>query len=222
MEQGFHVVCFGDSLTLGFQSPTFNNVTGAPTPYGDHLQSWIGKRGTVSTRGICGETTKEMLGRFARDVLALTPHCVVILGGTNDLGWGLGPDKILTNLSLLYSQSLDKGIQPVAVTVPSIGALSPSSALDPQEEQHLREAVRVRVILNQGIAELSRQWQLPLIDLFSHTAEGTSQFLAPQFSNDGLHLTTAGYAKLAELVWEDVLQAIVERPDSSDPSTNLS
>ncbi len=209
-DQPLQVVCFGDSLTLGYQSPSLDNVTGAATPYGEWLQQWMGPRGAVSIRGICGETTKEMLGRYTHDVLHTGAHCVIILGGTNDLGWGVGPDQILTNLSLLYAQALDKGIQPVAVTVPSIGRLSPSTPLDAQEEHYLKEAVKVRVRLNQGIQDLSYQWQLPLIDFFIRTSEGPLRFLATEFSNDGLHLTTAGYAKLAEMVWEQVLLPVFE------------
>ena len=219
-DQPLHMVCFGDSLTLGFQSPTSENVTGASTPYGDLLQEWMGPRGIISTRGVCGETTKEMLGRYKGDVLDMAPHCVVILGGTNDLGWGLPPEKVLTNLSLLYSQALDMGIQPIAVTVPSISGLSPSTPLKPDEERFLTEAVRTRVRLNQGIQDLSYQWQFPLIDLFLHTSQGPTRFLAPEFSNDGLHLTTAGYTKLAELVWEEVLVPVLEGPNTSKESTD--
>lgn len=213
-EQPLRVVCFGDSLTLGFQSPSLDNATGEATPYGEWLQRWMGQRGTVSIRGTCGETTKDMLGRYTHDVLNTVSHCVIILGGTNDLGWGIAPEKILTNLSLLYAQALDKGIQPVAVTVPSIGRLSPSTPLDPEEERYLKEAVKARVRLNQGIQDLAYQWQLPFIDLFVQTSQAPLRFLAPEFSNDGLHLTTAGYSKLAELVWEQVLLPVFE---SSDP-----
>src|SRR5687768_13851546 len=36
-------------------------------------------------RGISGQTTPQMLVRFRQDVLALRPHVVVILAGTNDI-----------------------------------------------------------------------------------------------------------------------------------------
>ena len=36
-------------------------------------------------RGISGQTTPQMLVRFRQDVVALSPKCVVILAGTNDM-----------------------------------------------------------------------------------------------------------------------------------------
>ena len=80
------IICFGDSLTAGFQSPTSENPHGRPTPYGEWIQEFIGAAGQVRTSGVCGELTGEMVLRFRRDVLAHQPTFVVILGGTNDLG----------------------------------------------------------------------------------------------------------------------------------------
>jgi len=37
------IVTFGNSLTLGFQSPTPENPLGEPTPYGLFLQERIGE-----------------------------------------------------------------------------------------------------------------------------------------------------------------------------------
>ena len=63
------VICFGDSLTTGFQSPAKDNPTGRETPYGQFLQSLLESAGQVRISGICGELTGEMVTRFRRDVL---------------------------------------------------------------------------------------------------------------------------------------------------------
>ena len=89
-----HIVCFGDSLTAGFQSPTADTPQGAETPYGQFLQELTGPSVRVSVSGICGELTGEMAMRFRRGVLQQQPSHVVLLGGTNDLGWNAEPAEI--------------------------------------------------------------------------------------------------------------------------------
>ncbi len=89
-----HIVCFGDSLTAGFQSPTADNPQGTETPYGRFLQELTGPSVRVSVSGICGELTGEMALRFRPAVLVHQPTYVVILGGTNDLGWNAAPADI--------------------------------------------------------------------------------------------------------------------------------
>jgi lysophospholipase L1-like esterase len=42
--------------------------------------------------------------------------------------------------------------------------------------------------------------------LFTATTEPGTGFLAAPYSNDGLHLTTAGYRFFAELVYRQVLE----------------
>ena len=114
------IICFGDSLTAGFQTPTPQHPTGSETPYGDFLQERLGDRAQIQVSGICGELTGEMVLRFRQDVLAHKPAYVVILGGTNDLGWNAQPQEIMRNLVKLYEQALADRITLVPVTVPSI------------------------------------------------------------------------------------------------------
>ena len=112
------IICFGDSLTAGFQSPTPENPTGQETPYGQFLQEWLGGSAEIRVSGICGELTSEMAMRFRRDVLQQQPSHVVLLGGTNDLGWNAQPADILRNLMKMYELARASKIIPIPVTVP--------------------------------------------------------------------------------------------------------
>ena len=114
------IVCFGDSLTAGYQSPDRGHPFPRETPYGSFLQERLASRARVTVRGVCGELTGEMALRFRRDVLDHRPDSVVILGGTNDLGWNAEPPEIMRNLVKMHEQALHAGIQSVAVTVPSV------------------------------------------------------------------------------------------------------
>ncbi len=67
------ILCFGDSLTAGFQSPTAEHPAGQETPYGRFLQEWLGPSVEVRISGICGELTGEMAMRFRRDVIQHRP-----------------------------------------------------------------------------------------------------------------------------------------------------
>ena len=197
-----HIVCFGDSLTAGFQTPTADNPQGVPTPYGTFLQELTGPAVRVSVSGICGEVTGEMTMRFRSAVLAPQPTHVVILGGTNDLGWNAAPADIMRNLITMYELAAAAGIKPVPVTVPSIRV---GDDLRSEEgRQWFAEHLDRRRQLNGLIARYAESQRLALFDLFAATVEPESQQLAARYSNDGLHLTTSGYRVFADRLFHEV------------------
>ena len=195
-------MCFGDSLTAGFQSPTADNPQGIETPYGRFLQELTGLSVRVSVSGICGELTGEMAMRFRSAVLIHQPTHVVILGGTNDLGWNAAPAVIMRNLLKMYELATAAGIQPVPVTVPSVRVGD-----DLRSEEGRRwfaEHLDRRHQLNGLILRYAVSKRLAALDLFAATVEPDTQQLAALYSNDGLHLTTAGYRLLSELLYDQV------------------
>lgn len=192
------VICFGDSLTAGFQSPSREHPTGEDTPYGQFLQDYLGTTAQVHTSGICGELTGEMVLRFRRDVLEHKPGYVPILGGTNDLGWNAAPTEIMRNLVKMYEQTFALGGLPVPVTVPSIRV---EDAQDSREGlEWIARHVARRNELNQLIQSYAMSKAIACVDLFTATVDPDSGQLAQVYSNDGIHLTTAGYRLFAEQV----------------------
>jgi len=206
-----HIVCFGDSLTAGFQAPTADNPRGVMTPYGSFLQELIGSVVRVSVSGVCGELTGEMVTRFRPVVLAQQPTHVVILGGTNDLGWNRAPADIMRNLLEMYELALAEGITPVPVTVPSVRVGD-----DLRSEEGRRwfaEHLDRRRQLNGLILGYAQSKRLAAFDLFAATLEPDSQQLADRYSNDGLHLTTSGYRLIADRLYQEVFA----RDELSEP-----
>lgn len=193
------IICFGDSLTAGYQSPTSEFPQGQETPYGVFLQKQLGSTARVVISGVCGELTAEMAMRFRQDVLAHKPAYVIVLGGTNDLGWNARPADVMRNLLKMYELALADGIMPVAVTVPSVRV---EESLKNQEriEEHLMR----RRILNQLISDYCARKGVACVDLFTATEEVETGRLAAPYSNDGLHLTTEGYKCLAKLLYDQV------------------
>jgi acyl-CoA thioesterase I len=184
------IITFGDSLTSGYQSPSEKNPTGEATPYGRFLKARLGESAEVKIRGINGELTKDMVLRFDRDVLNRFPDYVVILGGANDLGWGIPPAEVINNLTAMYERATRSRIKAVAITIPSIRGVD---ALIPPRQS-----------VNRAILDYCRENSHPVIDFFLATAEPDTLRLAETYSNDGLHLTTEGYRFLAELLYEKI------------------
>lgn len=204
------LVCFGDSLTAGYQTGVGGFGLTADSPYGGFIQQWVGAGAKIVVTGICGELTSEMVKRFHRDVVAARPKVTVILGGTNDLGSGVSPMHICENLQLMYRSALDAGIDPVGVTVPSIcvdggepgmGQKDSERKIPPWVQPHIDQ----RLILNQQISEACRTFNIQCLDLFAETLEGPTHLLASQFASDGLHFNMAGYEVFARLVWRHLL-----------------
>lgn len=185
------IVCFGDSLTAGFQSPTPDNPAGHPTPYGTIVQEQLGTAARVITTGICGELTQEMVLRFSGDALQYRPQAVAILGGTNDLGWNTEIQEIMRNLVTLYERAQAAHAIPIPITVPSIRIDDTDAS--PDAKAFLAHHLDRRAILNRLIVDYAVAHGLPYFDLFEATADPETRMLAAAYSNDGLHFSTEGY-----------------------------
>ena len=203
------IICFGDSLTAGYQSPTPAHPTQIDTPYGTFLQERLGPHARVEISGVCGELTGEMAMRFRQDVLVHKPAFVVILGGTNDLGMNAQPTEVMRNLLKMYESAKGSDVQPVPVTVPSIRVQVHPEESDPETLRWVQSHLERRYELNRLISEYCTRRHVPWVDLFAATAEPESGFLAEPYSNDGLHLTTQGYRLLATLLYEQVFRSFI-------------
>jgi acyl-CoA thioesterase I len=198
------IVAFGDSLTVGYRSPTLEDEQPLPTPYTAFLkrktERMLLQRGATGVkvdflnRGVVGELTEGMLDRFDRDVLAPGPDSVIILGGSNDLGWGLEPKLVAENLSRIADKALTQGIQAVTCTVPSVLGFD--------------EGIQPRLQLNGLIKKYSVDHGVVCVDLFSATSDPTRR-LRREYSNDGLHLSAAGYEAMAEAIFSGAVIGIL-------------
>jgi len=152
----------------------------------------------VRVSGVCGELTGEMVLRFRHDVLAHRPAYVALLGGTNDLGWNAAPSEIMRNLVKMYEQAFAAGAVPIPITVPSIRVEGNEG--DQKGQVWVAGHVARRLQLNALIQQYATSKAIAHVDLFTATAEPETGQLAAIYSNDGIHLTTAGYRKLGEEV----------------------
>jgi lysophospholipase L1-like esterase len=204
------VVALGDSLTVGFRSGVGLFCEQEPTPYTDTLTDRIRRDFAdgafsveVVNKGVNGDLTEQMLSRFDSDVLHLSPKIVIVLGGSNDLGWGLAPTEVFSNLLQMYTLSLKSAITPIACTVPSV--LGFDAGIPPRLE------------LNELIRRHCQRMQLRIVDLFSVTMHQDTRCLDPRYSSDGLHLSAEGYEKMGEAVYEEALHSLLYEIAEKNP-----
>jgi acyl-CoA thioesterase I len=168
------IVAIGDSLTYGFPfSPraSWVNLTarqiGAP----------------IINKGICGETTGDMLLRFEQDVIAPAPVYTVIMGGTNDAFMDIDPQEVAENFAAMLDLAGTNGV------VPLIGLPPP---VDFPAEEALLEEYR------QQMRRLVRLHSITVLDFYAAmVAPGGG--LRKGLHDDGVHPNEAGYKVMAEV-----------------------
>ena len=157
----------------------------------------VGLRVEFLNRGVVGELTEDMVKRLDRDVLRSQSDAVIILGGSNDLGWGHEPQSVAGNLRRMYDEALLYRIQPVSCTVPSVLGFD--------------EGIQPRLQLNQLIKKYSEERGIVCVDLFSATGDSSTGRLKEEYSNDGLHLSPLGYEAVAEAIFSGAVSGMVSK-----------
>ena len=147
-------------------------------------------------RGLNGDLTSGMLERFPRDVVFERADYVIILGGTNDIGWGIDPSTITRNLTNMYDIALTEGIRVVACSVPSILGFD--------------DLIPPRLGLNKMIRMEAQTRGIVFVDLFTQTADSRTNRLLEDFSADGLHLNSKGYQHVAQCIFGKWLKPLLD------------
>ena len=145
-------------------------------------------------RGIGGQVTSQMLCRFRADVINLRPKAVVILAGTNDLALNNGPigmEHIVENIVSMAELALAARIQPILCSVLPAGKYG----WRPEVEQ-VPEKIRE---LNERLHEYAVERGIEWVDY--HTAmQAEDGSLRPEYTNDGVHPTRAGYDVMEQII----------------------
>jgi len=200
------IVAMGDSLTVGETGFAFPGSDGSVVPYPrclellaeEYLRSLQSiAKVTVLNRGISGELTSGMLERFVRDVVDEKTDYVIILGGTNDIGWGFDTATIAHNLAGMFDLALKTGIGPVACSVPSILGFD--------------ELIPPRLHLNSLIRTEAEKRKMPFVDVFTATADPRNNRLLEDCSGDGLHLNSKGYERVGKYLFDKWLKAVLDQ-----------
>lgn len=198
-------VALGDSLTVGFQSPDVFLPGREEFPYTSLLEvilsSELPKKNLSNVEvsfvnaGMMGDTTRGMLERFEAHVASEEPDYVLVWGGINDLYMLQPPEAVFGNLKRIYGRTREIGAEPIACTVTSVLG-------DEGMVTRIRE-------LNELIKGHCEENGIPVADLFSATNDEAGR-LRETFSSDGVHLSYAGYHRVAYAIYHQVIEPILD------------
>ena len=176
---GVHrVVMFGDSITelWGMTDPAF---------FGNELLD----------RGISGQTTDQMLGRFRTDVIELHPEIVHILAGENDFAGNTGPSSVAWvegNIKSMVELARSNGIRVVLASALPAARFGWRPEVDP---------VSAIAALNHWLQAYAKAEKIEFVDYYSVLQDQQHAF-KKEFSGDGVHPNAAGYAIMEPLARE--------------------
>lgn len=191
-------MAFGDSLTAGEQvvpggddTETRANADQAYPAVLARLLSarYVNQTITVVNRGKSAEQAERALGRFVDDFMQNSPEAVIILEGVNDIiaadTSGLGVDTAERGVSALAADARNRRARVFIVDLP------------PTKAGRRRVPLSTIQAFNDRLRNVARGEGAVFVDVFSA--------LLPDIDNmvgsDGLHLTAAGYQRMAETVF---------------------
>lgn len=143
-------------------------------------------------RGIGGDTTAGVLKRLKVSLFDIEPSVVVLLIGTNDINGGVDIDLIMER----YEAIIDE----IYSELPDV-ELYCMSIIPQNEDLKLDVAKNTEKILeiNPRIKTLVESKGATHIDLFTPLADENNH-LKKEYSDDGIHLNTAGLSVWTELI----------------------
>jgi lysophospholipase L1-like esterase len=200
-------LAFGDSLTEGRIFTVASGRSGSPDSYPFILESLLGGRYRAQTvlvvnSGLGGESTIEGRARLRALLAREAAPAILLLEGSNDLaflavtGRGTGGfSEVRRNIDGMVRDAQSAGRQVFLGTLP------------PQREGGARaEAAKLVTPFNDQLRIVANTRKIPLVDVHGAVAADMS-LVGP----DGLHLTAAGYARIAQTFADAVERALEVR-----------
>jgi lysophospholipase L1-like esterase len=185
------LICMGDSLTEGTDMPVGHAW---PALVGNALNI------RVTNCGIGGDTTAGMLARFYPEVIAAQPDFTLIIGGTNDLWWGIEINTILANLFSMVVQARRHRIAPViGLPLPIDVDAARQYEFSPPWGGYDRFTGQMdRLIEKTG--HCAAESEVSLVDLHRPFLSGDGKVRSDMFLPDGLHPNRAGQRMVANAI----------------------
>ncbi len=182
------VVFFGDSITEGWD-----------------LEEYFPGKPYIN-RGICAQTTPQMLLRFRQDAVALRPKAVVINAGTNDIGGNTGPmsmEDIKANCASMAEIAQANRVRAI------VSSLLPSPHKETLSAQYslFKHPPERTLELNRWLKDYSASHGYGFLDYFGAMSDGEG-FVKRHLSEDGLHPTPAGYLVMAQVAKAGIDRAL--------------
>jgi lysophospholipase L1-like esterase len=196
-------VAFGDSLTEGKLSRVVSALEEYPTSYTSDLQrllqgKYTSQSPTVANEGKGGEWTSQGLDRLQTVLATRAPvEVLLLMHGANDLNRADGNTYITSaaaNVTQMVRTAQGRGSVVFLATLPPQRSNAAGATFVPTYNQSLR-----------AVASATTAYLVDIYAGFGGQAGATAEYIGA----DGLHLTEAGYDKVANLFFE-AIQARLE------------
>ncbi|KAI0196150.1 SGNH hydrolase-type esterase domain-containing protein [Xylaria flabelliformis] len=191
-EPPLRILCFGNSLTCGYP---------VGRPYAERLaqkieEAFPGRKVECEVEGMPGDLVTA--GQYLDRMNMSSKHpfdWTIVLGGTNDLGWGK-PDQVIEGLKKAWDIPLSKGSKVLALTIPETKA-------------RFRTITERRNEVNEAIRNYEKE-NFFHFDLFK---EVPYHNMAPEdrgkyWDMDGLHFQAAGYDFMGEKIGDGLVRIL--------------
>jgi acyl-CoA thioesterase-1 len=158
----------------------------------DELPSFFEGRSFIN-RGISGQTTPQLLGRFEQDVISLNPNSLHLLAGTNDIAGNTGEmtiDMTLQNIKSMIISAKENQIQVF------IGSVLPASSFG---WKPLIQPAFIIKELNQKLKELCLSQDCVYID-YHQAMQNADGGMNSTCADDGVHPNKEGYILMANIL----------------------
>ncbi|HEY7448697.1 MAG TPA: GDSL-type esterase/lipase family protein [Vicinamibacterales bacterium] len=186
-------LAFGDSMTEGTTSATFQSIltAGLAQSYPYKLQDRMRARYTAQTvfvmnGGRAGERATDGVARLPSVISEAAPNVLLLIEGVNDLnafgGDGIGP--AIGALETMVKFARARGISVFVATLPPQRPGGPKAF-----SEHLVGR------FNNELKRMAPEEGATVIDI-------NAGFTLDLIGEDGLHPTEAGYARVAEIVFD--------------------
>ncbi|HWE52720.1 MAG TPA: GDSL-type esterase/lipase family protein [Bryobacteraceae bacterium] len=189
--KGQRIVFMGDSITDAWR-----------------LNEYFPARELVN-RGISGQNTSQMLGRFHQDVLALAPRGVVILAGTNDLPGNIAINQIEENLTMMGDLAKAYGIRVAMASLLPVSDYHKDT--DPANERTLTRPPATIEALNRWIEGHCKSEGFVYLNYYGAMVDSAGR-MQTDLSDDGLHPNAKGYRVMSPLAEDAVKKLLAPDP----------
>ncbi len=199
------LVTIGDSINASI--PQHASMVDGLWTYENVEKSWQYKLQALNSKfyyqncGVGGNNTTQIAARFNRDVVLKKPRFAVISGGVNDIAQSVLKSVYIANMTAILDACLANNI------IPIVWKIMPWT-------DGINEAMVTRDDWNADLETLFNTYEIEgkiIIDFDEDLGQfrtggavGNLWNIKPEYDEDGVHYTEAGYAKIAEVMLREI------------------
>ncbi|MEQ2465487.1 SGNH/GDSL hydrolase family protein [Niallia sp. HCP3S3_B10] len=223
------IICFGDSLTRGV-SFVKGRVRIIKDNYPAILEKLFSVRNPEDTiilnKGVFNDNSDLLMKRLEKDVLSEEPNYVLLNVGGNDCNFkwqevAENPDsnhdpivpinQYIENIGNMVAKMKQSNITPILLTLPPLDPVRYYKFIADRYGTTISHWISCcggiehwHSLYNFHLNNLIEQLNLPSIDV--RTALIKAGNIADFISDDGIHLNSAGYKKMSDVIFEEMLR----------------